>query len=866
MRFRPLLAVIFAVLMFSSAFAEALSGPLVERPRVIGTSPLNENLVRVRLEAREGTPVERIDLEAERSRVLELGLFASVTVSIEDHGAGPIMIVTVVENPRIREIRITGSSLPTDELLRFIEDQNLLAAGSLLNTVRAQEARRTIQAAYRQAGLPFDVPVTVELEPLDAADEVIVHYAVQERVPVSQVDFEDSQVLAPEVLEEAFRPMLEAREFSIEAYQGAVAALAEAYTGLGYRGSGVSAERSELTNGVFRVRLRELRISSIDTTDIGVDAELLSLSPGDLFNYDALLGDVRRLAAGRTRDVRLEPQVGPRDEVRVVFRLGPPETAGPVARIELEGNTVMDDEELLPLLTLQPGETFTSALAEEDFARILRHYQEQGYLLVRQPDFAYEDGVYVQRLQEVRIRDYELVFAEAETRTAEEVVTRYLPPPGSIYNAEALRDGLRRFFALGVASPLDAPIAPTEAPDEVIVRLVLREESARMFRPELAFDTDTGLSAAVSYEDRNLFGEAHAFSAELSAQTTALGLQLGGAVSYSVPWLYLDALDFQEVPTSLSASLFSQVYPGQPLTDEGRLRAPLPEAPQQEVLIGDYLQRDTGLSFGVGRQIFANTTLSGSVRAVSTVYHLEPGRSCGLDAEGNPVSPSCTLPAEDAVAFLPQSGLSSFISSGVVYDDRDSFDFPSRGWYGSSQLGLGLGTDYRDPATLEQAFYNYQQAEVGGRHYLRLVEPAPGERPNHILAFRVNAGHQFGQNYPANRLFVVGQTPLEATQIRGYTRTDILPSRTYATSSAEYRYDFGLETFLTQTLIGIVFFDLGYASNVPAGSANLFAGAGLGLQLNLGVGGLLLPPLRFDYGFSAKNPLGVFGFRIGPVF
>jgi outer membrane protein insertion porin family len=38
------------------------------------------------------------------------------------------------------------------------------------------------------------------------------------------------------------------------------------------------------------------------------------------------------------------------------------------------------------------------------------------------------------------------------------------------------------------------------------------------------------------------------------------------------------------------------------------------------------------------------------------------------------------------------------------------------------------------------------------------------------------------------------------------------------------------------------------------------------VQVNLGFGGVSLPALRFDYGFSARNPRGVFTFRVGPVF
>jgi hypothetical protein len=51
---------------------------------------------------------------------------------------------------------------------------------------------------------------------------------------------------------------------------------------------------------------------------------------GDLFNYDVLLEDVRRLAAGRSADVRVVPTVERRAPCASRFVLGAPDTAGPI--------------------------------------------------------------------------------------------------------------------------------------------------------------------------------------------------------------------------------------------------------------------------------------------------------------------------------------------------------------------------------------------------------------------------------------------------------------------------------------------------------------------------------------------------------
>jgi len=94
-------------------------------------------------------------------------------------------------------------------------------------------------------------------------------------------------------------------------------------------------------------------------------------------------------------------------------------------------------------------------------------------------------------------------------------------------------------------------------------------------------------------------------------------------------------------------------------------------------------------------------------------------------------------------------------------------------------------------------------------------------------------------------------------------------SKSYVTSSLEYRYNFNLNTIATQTVIGVAFVDLGWASSVPNYpdyQTPVFAGAGIGVQINLGFGSVVLPAIRMDYAFSERHPTGVFGFRVGPVF
>ena len=863
--------------------APRVTGNLTE-VRVDGTTVFAD-VVRTIVAARTGTPAERVDLEAERNRVYALGAFEEVSVSLEDRGAGPVLVVRVRENPRIAGVEFVGVEAVDPAALRnAVVREHLLDEGRTLNAIRSEQAIDTVQEIYRSLAVPFDVQVLLELIPdrsvpasEDGRAPVRLRYTVSETAPLTRVEFDESSVLSREELERYFQSVSASDSFELSSYRAALEGVAQRYAELGYRESGVDEERSVLdSDGVLHVRFRELRIVSFDTAALGVDASELSLEVGDLYNVEVLLEDVRRLASGRTADVRIVPQVTATGSVRVGFALGPPDTAGPVTSVEIEGNSVIDDATILESLTLREGDTFTSALAEEDFRLIRDLYSERGVVIANQPAFAWrDDGTYVQRVRELRIAGYEVSYDGEPGSTESFVITRYLPAPGEVLDLRALDDGLRAVARLGAVTPVSRQLLPAEDPDEVTVGVVVRATQTGVFQPSAQYNTDTGFSASLSFSERNLWGRAHTISAEVEGLTSDLGLQFGGNLRYAVPWLYVDVLDFMEVPTSVSASIFSVVDVNQRLVRDGSLTAFYPGLPRVEanrVPVGEYMVRSSGGAFSVGRRVLPFTDLNVSTRITYSHYALEPSReACEIEDQRVTNPERCALPEELAVEVLPTSGLSAFVSAGLDFDDRDSVSFPRQGIGADVSVGFGWGNDITDPGTGLRRSYTFQQLQVGAKTYLHLATLLPEDvsDPNHVFAVRLNAGHQFGGFYPTSRRFQVGRTLDDATNIRGYRETDFDPSRTYVTSSLEYRYDFGLSTFATETVVGIVFVDLGYASSVPGFAeygAPFFGSAGVGLQVDLGFAGVALPPLRFDYGFSERNRGGVFAFRIGNVF
>ncbi len=879
---RHLVAALLALLVALPVMAQQqpLQGRLAD-VRVEGTTTYAD-IVKTIITARKGTPVDSIDLEAERNRVYSLGTFEQVSVDLESGGTGPVLVIRVKENPLVGAIEFQGNSEVDDAtLLDALKSTNLVETGRVYNTTRADDAKATIRDVYRQKGFPFDVDVNLAVQQapdLASSQEQVpvrLTYQIDASAKVDKVVFEGNTVFPDSELEPSFKPLLNDANFKLADFRTAVDNIGQKYANAGYRGSGIDTAQSELQGGTLTVVIQELTIASIDTTALGVDPSSLSLQPGDLFNYDKLLSDVKKLAQGRSSDIQLQTLRSASGGVRVVFSLGAPETAGPIDAIDIQGNTVLSDADLKDLLTLTQGDTFASALAREDFAKIVKAYNDQGYVIATQPDFSYDNGTYIQRVTELKVAGYQIAFQGAPDGTKDFVVTRYLPDVGSVININAIDRGLLKVYRTGAITPVGRSLQPTDKPDEMTVVITVKHATTGTLQPSAEYATDTGFSASVAYDEKNFLGRAHNVSVSIDGRSTDVGLMLGGSLRYSIPWLYIDELDFKQVPTSISASLYSTVQNNQALTADGSTTVVYPglaDTDTNRVKVGEYTVRNTGLSLSVGRQIYDNTSLTLGASGSYAAYKLEPpSTDCTVSGGKVTNNAQCSLPSSDAYGYLPTSGLSSLLSARVSYDDRDNPDFPTAGVYAYGGLGLGFGNDYKSPVTGDRSGYLYEQVTAGARTYARLadLDPAEVSDPNHVFAVRFDVGQQFGGDFPPSKQFQVGRTNLTQTLIRGYTVADFNLSRTYATSSFEYRYDFGLSTAATQTVIGIAFVDAGWASSVPGFQdyqTPLFAGAGVGVQINLGFGNVLLPAIRMDYAFSQRHPTGVFGFHIGPVF
>ncbi|HHO54828.1 MAG TPA: hypothetical protein ENK21_00405, partial [Trueperaceae bacterium] len=647
--------IIIILIMIGIGIGQEIKGELADI-RIIGDKD-NATIIKALIKSRKGDDVANIDLESERNLVLSVGLFKKVVVSLEKQDAGPILVIEVEANPKIKSARVEGSSLlneaQTEEFLR----RNLIEVGATLNTSRADSLIQNIVTLYRQRGYPFDVEVHLtvtasDITTAEGKDLVDVVYTINEAAKLDSVSAESCSVLDNQEIESKFRPLVDNKKFNFEIYRTAVEDVAKQYYEAGYRGSGIDTTgKTSLNDGNLELVCRELRVSSIDGSAIGVEEDQLSLKVGDLFNYDLLLADAKKFSNELNKDVNFAQPIIIGDTVRLRFLAGPPETAGKIESIEIIGNTVIPSEELIAALDLKVGDNFSSAIASEDFTKLYDIYNSAGYIVARQAQYNYLDGVYSQKISEIKIAGYEIHFDQENPKSEDFLLTRYLPEVGSVFNRNSFTRGVQNALRLGAFEFLGQPeFKPSsDNPEEVVISISLKEKYSIVIQPSFAYvissgsaKLGSGIEGGINFSDTNFLGRAHDLGVDFNLKTSDIGLLFGGGINYSIPWLYIDALDFKETPTRISFSLFSNFNANQAMSSKDGTKICLDPEKRKDnscdddtkVLIGDYTQRETGFGVGFGRQVAPFTTVGVSARLSYNNYILEPGEQCKLDAQG----------------------------------------------------------------------------------------------------------------------------------------------------------------------------------------------------------------------------------------
>ncbi|MBB5232641.1 BamA/OMP85 family outer membrane protein [Deinococcus budaensis] len=838
-------------LVLAAPVASAQQAATVQDVVVNGTNDLLSNFVKATLSVQPGAALSSVNLRQVEQDVLGTGYFRTASAELRTVGGRDTLVITVAPNATIQTVEATGLTfLPADAFKRSIAELLNVAPGATLNTGRLEQAREALAQNYRSEGFPFTPSISAQTK-ANADGTVGVTFVVDESAPITRVEVEGVTLLPAQTVTNLFKPLYDAKKFTTPAYYAAVEGLQRAYDEAGYLQSGVNVQASTLEGGVLKVRVIEGRAAAVNLDGITVPAgTTLQTQVGQPLSVERLRADVRTLSNTTGRPVGFALQSDPQNPARVAVFFGAADVAsGPVRAITFTGNTQVPSATLAAAVKTKVGDVYSPQLAQEDFLAIRDAYRKAGYEISTRDAVTFNEGTLTFNIREVKLAAYQIQW-QGEKQTQDRVILRELPAPGGLFNIEELRAGLARISRLGYVQIVGAETrSDPQNPESVTYVLTVSESSQGIpVALGLQYDTLTGFAGDVSYSNPNLFGLGHNLSVTAGAQQNDARQNLFGNVSYTIPWLDLDFLDFRENRTSLTTSVGSSVSGNLPLVDKSG---------SETVNTGrEYTTRNSGFSVNAGRNITRNLTGSVGVGFSYRTYFLEPLK------DGDETDVETPYTDAQASAVLPQTSRTTSIRSGLNYDTTNSAEFPTQGVRANADASYSFGAEGTRPV-------GWTRLETGASTYLglgRTLDKGQGiQSRQQVFAVRANVGTLRG-NTPAGEGFNVGggSSPVAAYQLRGLDNNQLFGTN-YLTASAEYRYDFNLITSFTQGVYGVVFADVGDAWN-DGERFDLNYGVGAGVQLNLGFGGARLPSLRFDYGYSPQNSSGKFYFRIGNFF
>ncbi len=211
--------------------------------------------------------------------------------------------------------------------------------------------------------------------------------------------------------------------------------------------------------------------------------------------------------------------------------------------MEIEGNLLFSDEELLNQVRLQQGEVLDKMKLEADFLRLADVYYNEGYIynqVTKEPVRDEEENIVTYKVNVIeRGRAHiENIIVDGNTKTKDFVITRELPfETGDVFSKKSIMEGLQNLYNTGLFSA----VTPTTPMGSVngLVDLVINIEEAKTidFNFGVTFSGAAGSFPVLGFfkwTDRNFLGRGN----EISAGVELAGVSQELNFSFKQNWLF----------------------------------------------------------------------------------------------------------------------------------------------------------------------------------------------------------------------------------------------------------------------------------------------------------------------------------------
>jgi outer membrane protein insertion porin family len=528
------------------------------------------------------------------------------------------------------------------------------------------------------------------------------------------------------------------------------------------------------------------------------------IRPGSLYSKNTLKDDLRRIydMGYFTEKIKAVP-ISTNDGI--VLRIVVQENA-PVTGVNIEGNTLIDDNELQAIFASQTGLPQNIGQLNESIEKIEKLYAEKGFVLARVASIEDDpDGVINLKINEGTIDKIQFV---GNRKTKDFVVKRLMgTQEGRVYNEKLLAEDLKRIFGTQSFSDVRRVItASPDNPDKYNLTVELDEKRTGAISLGGGVDTNTGLFGSLGYNDPNFLGRGQNVNSVFAIGTGVIGRNQSTVANarnfqFDVGW---SDPAFMDTNNSLSFNAYGRNFSSfnVPLGVERRI--------------------GSEIAWGAPLLNYRNTSFGLSLRG-ENVNIRDYASSSDLRKFG--ISSSDRKQQLDGGTFIS-------LSPTLAFDTRNNRFNPTSGWLNTISLtgayGLGGGS--------------YGLASTNLRKYIKIREGI-------TLALNAQGGHSMLGDIPEFNMFRMGG----AYSVRGFQEGGLGTGSGYLLGSAELRAKVPMigkmkNLPVLNSLTAVGFLDAG--SLMGESSLNsVFSrpgngiSTGLGIRMNMpGVG-----PIRIDY-------------------
>ncbi len=502
------------------------AGEPIAQVEVRGNRRIDADAIRGRIGSKAGAPLNAAQIAKDIEEVHKLGFFKNVQAKRETTAAGIAVVFEVEENPLVRQISISGNeNIESDK----IREALTLATGSTLDYPLLFENRRRIETLYRAQGY-YLAKVNFEIEPLGES-AVGIHFDVSEgdKLKLREIDFTGNDHFDDDELSEGFQTKI----WHFWSYA----------------------------------------TSWFDNS--GTYSEPLFLQ--DLRHVERKYGD-----AGYLQLNVGEPQVVPEEDgliVRVALREGDQFRVG---KIDVTGDSTVDIDALQDKLKLQSDDVFNRSYLNDDIAALTEHYQDRGFYFAQVTPLSNLSETTDRVDVAFDVRKGPLYFIRrievgGNSVTIDPVVRREIPiAEGQLYSQRKVQIARQRVERLGYFEEVDFQIEPTDAPDQLDLKVSVVERPTGSFSFGAGYSSQDGAIITGSLSQANLFGRGYSANISLDYGRRSQRFFINIADPYFLGSTYslsttlsrtsLDYEDFEQEQSGIDVVL------GHTLNEEGTTR------------------------------------------------------------------------------------------------------------------------------------------------------------------------------------------------------------------------------------------------------------------------------------------------------